>query len=111
MGNLKLGIDERYNIDKDFIEKYNIKAGDISPFTRLRIIDIEKIDDDIDIKKPATDNEIDIKKVTSDTTDMEDIDIRKISSSVTNIEEIDIKKPSYGDEIDEIDIKKIKRKS
>ena len=63
MGNLKLGIYERYNIDKDFIEKYNIKAGDISPFTRLRIIDIEKIDDDIDIKKPAVDNEIDIKKV------------------------------------------------
>lgn len=87
---LKLGEKERYDIDEVIIERYNIKEGDISPFTRLRVIDIAKYDD-IDIKKPSIDEGIDIKKVSSPTTD---------------IEEIDIKKPSSGDEID---IKKVNK--
>ncbi len=30
-----------YNIDKEIIEKYNIKpGGDISPFTGLKVIDV-----------------------------------------------------------------------
>lgn len=40
MGKLKLGEDEMYNIDKEIIEKYNIKPGDISPFTGLKVIDV-----------------------------------------------------------------------
>lgn len=87
MENLKLGEKERYDIDEGIIRKYNIKAGDVSPFTRLKVIDIGEDDDNIDIKKPSIYDGIDIKKVAF-TMDEEDIDIKKPSS----VNEIDIKK-------------------
>lgn len=90
MENLKLGEKERYDIEPEIIKKYNIKAGDVSPFTRLRVIDIEIEDDDIDIKKPSIDDGIDIKRV----------------SSSNDESDIDIKKPGP---VDDIDIKKVKK--
>ncbi len=63
MSNFKLGEKERYDIDDEIIKKYNIKEGTISPFTRLKVIDIENDKEEIDIKKPTVDTGIDIKKV------------------------------------------------
>jgi hypothetical protein len=74
MSNFKLGEKERYDIDDEIIKKYNIKEGTISPFTRLKVIDIENDKEEIDIKKPTVDTGIDIKKVSS----KEEIDIKKV---------------------------------
>ena len=84
MENLKLGEKERYDIDVEIIKKYNIKVGDVSPFTRLRVIDIS-IEDDLDIKQPS---------------DYEEIDIKQVSPNVDDEDEIDIKQPSPEEEID-----------
>lgn len=91
MENLKLGKKERYDIDEEIIKKYNIKVGDISPFTRLRVVDILEEDDDIDIKMPSIDDGIDIKAVASD---------------IDELDEIDIKEPSLDEEIDIKEVKK-----
>lgn len=48
MKSLKLGKEERYDIDKEVIEKYNIKAGDVSPFTGLEVVEIEDIQIDLE---------------------------------------------------------------
>ena len=92
MKNLKLGEKERYYIDEKIIKKYNIKAGDVSPFTRLKVIDIglDEEDDEIDIKDPSTDTGVDIKEVATDTTETD---------------EIDIKEPSPVDEIDIVEVR------
>lgn len=76
MRDLKLGEKERYDIDEQIIKKYNIRVGDISPFTRLRVVDIAELDY-VDIKKPSVDDGVDIKKVASEANE-DDIDIKKV---------------------------------
>ena len=67
MKSLKLGKEERYDIDEEVIEKYNIKVGDVSPFTGLEVVEIEDIQIDLaeDMKIERFDKSL-IEDVTDD---------------------------------------------
>lgn len=93
MSNLKLDAELLLDIPENFIEKYNIREGTLSPFTRLEVVDIEnlsqdKVSEEVDIKRPGIDIDIDIKKAKADDNDNLDVDIKKPAPE----EDIDIKK-------------------
>jgi hypothetical protein len=78
-----------YEIPEEIVKKYKIKTGDISPYTRLKVISESTPDEDIDIKKVSSggENFLDIKKVSHAGNE---IDIMKVPKD----DEIDIKKVS-----------------
>ena len=92
---LRLGSKEKHEIENEIIEKYNIKEGTISPFTRLKVIDLDKKDgSDIkevykvggsDLKEIKSHSESDIKEIE---TDLES-DIKEIETDLeSDIKEI-----------------------
>lgn len=91
MVDLRLGVEEKYEISEEMILKYNIKEGKISPFTGLMVIDLESKEEEIDIKRPSVNDDVDIKKISSKE-ERDDIDIKKISKNTIEDDDIDIKK-------------------
>lgn len=113
MGELRLGITEKYEINSEIIDKHNIKKGTISPWTRLPVIELENevsIDPDIEVKKPTTHSKVDIKKVSQEAESIgigSDIDIKKISKTSNSNNINDEVTVELND--NEIDIKKVKK--
>lgn len=93
MSNLKLGINEKYDIEEEIIVKYNIKPGTVSPCTRLLVIDINEQNNGsgIDIRIPSTNSGVDIKIPSS----YSGVDIK-----IPSDDSIDIKIPSTDNDID-----------
>ncbi len=65
MSNLRLGVIERYEISDEIIEKHNVKEGTISPFTRLKVIDINNRTEP-DIREAKGDKGPDIREIKVD---------------------------------------------
>lgn len=93
MKTLRLGEVEQYEISDEVIERYNLREGDISPFTRLKVVDLNNQEEsDIkevskggsDIKEVSKTGGSDIKEIKSNS----ESDIKEIRSKESDIKEI-----------------------
>lgn len=96
-------IEKDFEVPESVVNRYNLKVGGWTPFTRIQLISVEDKKSTIDIKavSQSKGNNIDIKEIKAE---KNDIDIKEISHDKDNI---DMKKGS--NKAYDIDIKEISK--